>query len=438
LANSVIPQTSSPLLASSSAVLRWLALLGSLAGVLGLALGCSSDPMMGGGSGSGGGGGGGMSGGGTGGGPPIEDPGPAPSTCSPTASTMGMVTTPSPLISVGKRATGSAGVRDPGRAVDGAYPRNGAYIPAASLPGWVAIEVAAAPAAGPTRLMLTWADAGWTDYNKVADGGGPVDYVVETSADSTTGADGTWEMVAAVTANVVRERAHTFAFAGKSWVRMKVTAGTKDSAGMNAGVALDEIALYDVSQVGQGRPADSWFFMGDSITAGAFKRQLGAGTSFDAQVKAARPTFQPIMLNGGIGGELSAAGKQHIDDWLRFNPDFQHVAIMYGTNDSWGNKIPTPDFATNLNTIVDKVLAEGRVPILARIPFAAYQHKTLPPWNEVIDSITAAKGLPCGPDFYTWFRDHPEDLSPDGVHPSDAGYRSMNRLWAETVIHLYP
>jgi lysophospholipase L1-like esterase len=114
------------------------------------------------------------------------------------------------------------------------------------------------------------------------------------------------------------------------------------------------------------------------------------------------------------------------------------VGILYGTNDSWGNKLPdATGFRAELEELVQRLLDAGRVPFVGTIPFSTTAHDTLPEWNTVIDSVVADKGLPCGPDFYTWFRDHPDDLSSDGVHPNTAGYRSMNQIWAETMQAFY-
>jgi lysophospholipase L1-like esterase len=125
--------------------------------------------------------------------------------------------------------------------------------------------------------------------------------------------------------------------------------------------------------------------------------------------------------------------------WLEENPDFLHVGILYGTNDSWGNKDPVASgFQAQLEALVQGVRDAGRVPFVGTIPYSTTVHDTLPAWNAVIETVVAEKGLPCGPDFYTHFRDHPEDLSSDGVHPNTQGYRNMNRLWAETLRAFYP
>jgi acyl-CoA thioesterase I len=350
------------------------------------------------------------------------------------SSELGRVSAPSPLISVGKRVAASEAVTNLGVVVDGRYHGSATTtlpVPSEEVLSFVSIEVGA----GPERLLLIWTDAGWTDYD-VLSGGAPTSYRIETSGDSTDGIDGTWDIAVPEKQNTVRSRGDTLPFTGKSWVRFVATS-VMDGA---TNVRLDEIAVHDVSSAGAvDRPSDTWFFMGDSITQGGLQRQFGAD-SVDEVVHEALPDYYPAVINGGIGGELTSQGILHLMPWLdEANPDFFHVGIMYGTNDSWGNKDPVAaGFQTQLETLVDGVLATGRVPFVATIPYSSTAHDTLPAWNAVIETVVTERGLPCGPDFYTWFLEHPDDLSSDGVHPNTNGYRSMNALWAETMQGYYP
>jgi lysophospholipase L1-like esterase len=249
----------------------------------------------------------------------------------------------------------------------------------------------------------------------------------------------------------VRAREHSFDFTGKQWVKLVVTEASLTAAA-NAGaggaatgsaipVRLSEIELYDISAAGTGRPTDTWFFMGDSITQGAFTRSLGLAHAFNDYVQAAHPGFFPVMINGGVTSEYARHGLDHLqkDLWLELNPDLYFVAIGYGTNDSWGNKLPANvDFAEKMEAIVKFVLDAGRVPIMAQIPYASAEHETVQAFNQVIEDLRAKYNLPCGPDLYTWFGTHPDDLNSDGVHPNGNGYIHMNQQWAEAVSVLYP
>ncbi len=160
---------------------------------------------------------------------------------------------------------------------------------------------------------------------------------------------------------------------------------------------------------------------------------------FESVVRESHPDFYPAVIGGGVGGDLATHGLGDVEHWLELNPDMKYFAIGYGTNDSWGNKsVGSTSFESNMQGIIDAVLSAGRVPILARIPYSSTAHETLDQFNAVIDRLQADNGLPCGPDLYGWFLEHPEELGSDGVHPSNEGYLSMNRLWAEAADALYP
>jgi lysophospholipase L1-like esterase len=299
--------------------------------------------------------------------------------------------------------------------------------PSAANPAWVAINIGS----GYSRLLLNWTSTFNYNYNETTYGG-PGDYQVQTSGDSTNGADGTWTTVANVSGNYVRARAHTFDFTGKSWVRLLVTAPSATTNGN--GVAIDEIDIHDVSN----GIADTWFFMGDSITAGGFTRKASQQPSFAANINQMHPSYFPAMINGGIGGETSGSAVGHIDTWLQLNPDMKYWALAYGTNDAAGNNGNPAAFKANMQILIDRIKAAGRVPILAKIPYAIDgNHNTIPLFNQAIDELNTANGLMSGPDLYAWFQAHPEQLSSDGLHPNDAGSASINRLWAEAMSGLY-
>ncbi|WP_437810086.1 SGNH/GDSL hydrolase family protein [Sorangium sp. So ce1078] len=365
---------------------------------------------------TGGGGTGGGGTGGTGGGGGPDGPG----------------ITPNPIISRGKPAFASRGTASVIN--DGEYRSAGTWIagkPTEGAPAWVAIQVGA----GYERLLLSWTASYNYNYTDVQYGA-PEAYRVETSSDSTNGSDGTWKSVAEVTDNPVRTRAHSFDFSGQSWVRFVVTAAP--AASDETGVQLDEIDVHDISNGAE----DTWFFFGDSITAFAYDRDTPATQpSFAENVHAAHEAHYPAMINGGIGSELTGDALDRIDEALDLNPDVHFFAIGYGTNDSWGNHTDASTFKANLQELIDRIEAAGRVPVLARIPFSPDgNHDTLDVFNQAIDELTLENALVPGPDLYAWFEGHPEQLkpSPDLVHPLPAGLVAMNKLWAEAVDSLYP
>lgn len=335
----------------------------------------------------------------------------------------------SSIVSVGKTATASSGVTNLNYLNDGAFnfSQTTAFGTLEDGPEWVAIDVGE----GPSKLLLLFADAGYDTYTTLS-GGAPVGYTIETSADSTDGEDGEWETVVEVTDNTVRNRAHSFDFEGKSWVRFTATEADEGRT-----TRLVELMLHDVSNTSGDRPQDSWLFFGDSIHQAAMRRALGR-YSFENVVNDAHADFEPIMLNGSIGGETLDDALARIDSVIELNPDIQYFGIAYGTNDSWGNKSPEgASFREKLVELVETLLDAGRTPIIARIPYASEAHTTLPAFNTIIDDVTQEYDLPCGPDLYTWFLENPEQLGSDGVHPISQGDASINELWAGAASPLY-
>ena len=284
-------------------------------------------------------------------------------------------------------------------------------------------------------LLLEWNSSGTSDYISrpgVPSYGLPASYTISTSADSTDGRDGTWREVVSVTGNFARTRAHRFPFTGARWVRMTVTSAVPGPLGNT--FMIDEIGLHDAAE----GTDDTVFFLGDSLTAQAFTRCPTNQPSFAELVHRTAPEHFPAMINGGVDAVNSGYGVSVIQDWLALNPDFHIWAISYGTNDAW-QKAPPALFEAQLQTLVERIVAAGHVPVISRIPYASKgpADEDVQALNEAIDRVTARNGLLPGPDLYAWFSAHPGELSRDGVHPSDAGNRSINRLWYEALRPLY-
>lgn len=216
---------------------------------------------------------------------------------------------------------------------------------------------------------------------------------------------------------------------GQQWVRFVVTRAHD----VGQAISIDEIDVQDASAGN----ADSWMFVGDSITAAAFHRGLFEG-NFPERVHAVSPAFFPLMIGAGVGGTSTVDGVAHIDEWLAIHPHFQNWVISYGTNDS-ANADPqfAPAFGERLRFIVATLQAAGRTVFVPRIPYKTGGEAYLAPYNAEVDAVVGEYGLGAAPDLYAWFLAHPDQLY-DGVHPNDAGSRAMNQLWADAVRPLYP
>lgn len=326
---------------------------------------------------------------------------------------------PAPLLSRGKTVVADVDNGGAQALVDGHY--GGASWRPASLPARVSIRIGS----NYSQVLLCWSTSS-SDPAYSARTAAPRGYSVEVSADSTDGADGTWTTAVEVQNNSLRTRTHPVAFSGQTWIRLTVSQAPQ-------GVALDEIDIHGLSQP----HPDAVFFSGDSITAMAFTRSDARQPGYAEVVRAGHPEFFPATINGGVFGDRSADGVRRVGEGLATHPRFTLWALGYGTNDAREGTDPAA-FRADLQSMIDQVKAAGKIPVLARIPYsplAAYV--SIPTYNAIIDQLTAANGLVAGPDLYAWFSAHPEEMSGDGLHPTDQGLVSMNRLWAEALDGLY-
>ncbi|MDD6270185.1 MAG: GDSL-type esterase/lipase family protein, partial [Oscillospiraceae bacterium] len=179
--------------------------------------------------------------------------------------------------------------------------------------------------------------------------------------------------------------------------------------------------------------SDSFIFYGDSITACGMMNCYGTG--FAEYVNQIDSRYFPIQENGGIGGIRSSDGAANIDRWLEAFPG-QYVSIAYGTNDAWGNPSATEQYYENTAYMVEKILAAGKTPIVPKIPYATEPAvgDNVPAYNAMIEKIYENyPEVVKGPDFEAFFRENPDLLSSDGVHPGENGYAAMRELWAKTM-----
>jgi len=339
---------------------------------------------------------------------------------------------PRTLVSFGKRTVTRSGGSAP-MLVDGKF-RDAAWV--ADVGDWVAIEVGG----GMEELLLTWTSSGNYDHPEIRYGA-PASYRIDTSVDGTD-----WREVLTVVGNHVRVRTHRIPFREQRWLRFEVLSkeGTGPEFGGVNGIRIDEIELHDNSD----GKVDVWFFLGDSITAGAFTRDASQSPAFATRVWAADPSRYPLQMNGGYGGDTArdpGGDRPHslarLRQALSENDGIRVVALALGTND-FGD---IEGYRSAMTALVREVQGSGKVAIIPRIPWSAEAGRaeaTQEAMNEVVDALTRDFGLPKGPDFYAHFKANPHHLlgeeapewsRPDWLHPNVEGNKAINCLWAEAA-----
>lgn len=312
------------------------------------------------------------------------------------------------------------------------------YLTDGYLTNWKsssAKEIALNVGEGPQKLLINWesfGDCAWaTNFTSGCGHSGVAlsNFKILTSANSTDGSDGDWEVAATIVNNPVMARGVTIDFAGKSWFKF----ASEGDVGQ-----ILEIEAFDMSNGG----TDTWFFMGTSISQMGIKQQDTDSTT--AQLIHARfPEYTPAMLRGGIGCINSTEVVEHLNEYLEYAGNVKFWAIEMGTNDAWGGGDWNLDtYKKNMQTIIDSAKAHGITPILARIiatDSAKAGWQINPAFLKAVDKLVEDNNLPAGPDFFAYFKEHPEQLASDGVHPNGEakGGQAMHHLWAEALAPLY-
>ncbi len=155
--------------------------------------------------------------------------------------------------------------------------------------------------------------------------------------------------------------------------------------------------------------------------------------------------FPNTVANWGTGGATSAAGARLISLTLSTVPWAKYFLVMYGTNDAFlPNPVPSGkgkrpgdpgyrgSYKDNMQKIISAILAAGKIPCLAKVPYAtspSIDISSIREYNIVIDELVTENNIAVTPpDFFTYFQKHPEEIA-DGMHPNKIGYESMANLW---------
>ena len=297
---------------------------------------------------------------------------------------------------------------------------------------YLAYDLSGVPQAQRRTINVAWYSGAWNNYDytvlKESAGASLSAYKISVnSADGGSYPESGWKEVVSVKDYTAHSGQQVISFAGYNWVRIEVEGVQNGGTSVNLNV--------DIHDCSDGL-VDSWMFYGDSITAGGMVTFSAGEGNFADLLHGLDARFYPAQENGGIGGIFSTDGKNNIDRWLKQFPG-QYASIAYGTNDCWGDQTGADRYYENLVYMIRAIQAAGKTAVLPKIPYSLEKgiSANIDRYNAKIDQIY--KEFPdviAGPDFYSYFKENPDGLSADGVHPNDKGYNAMRRLWAETAL----
>jgi lysophospholipase L1-like esterase len=322
---------------------------------------------------------------------------------------------------------------------------NTCTAPSAASPEWLAYDLSGVPTAHRGQVVLSWYNDLMTgDYDHTVVGDTAYNNVGAYTIDANTAPGGTvptsgWTTLVTVAGNKKSSMQHVLNLAGYNWVRLNATAS--DGSSGNNGIAID----MDVQDASAG-VADDWIFYGDSITQDGLSHDdrsaVGGGTvgTLAQAVNADNPGYFPLYQDGGIGGLTSASGASLVPGWLNLFPG-RYVVLAYGTNDannaSSGDASIVQPYYNNMATMIQAVIAAGKVPVLPTIPYGktASLKANVPTLNAQIPKLLAAfPQAVAGPDLYSFFQANSGLISSDNIHPSwDNGYAAYRQQWAAWI-----
>ncbi|HWP93828.1 MAG TPA: GDSL-type esterase/lipase family protein, partial [Thermodesulfobacteriota bacterium] len=229
---------------------------------------------------------------------------------------------------------------------------------------------------------------------------------------------------------------------------------------------------------------DYYVGFGDSITRGSGDNIVSDNVSADGRNSGGG--YEPILnnllttnkgyphtvKNEGVSGNLSIDGLNRVSTMLSSHPDSQYLLILFGTNDAKSSP-PVPSgmglnpgdpgyngtFKDNVQRIIDAVINEGKIPLLAKVPYAlgsssngtpfpdpdtAPQNMLIQEYNVVIDELISANNIQVSPpdlfvapDLYNHFRNNYLNNGgseyADNLHPNGTGYQSIANLWEVSI-----
>jgi lysophospholipase L1-like esterase len=220
---------------------------------------------------------------------------------------------------------------------------------------------------------------------------------------------------------------------------------------------------------------DYYVAVGDSITKGSGDNVSSDNTSKDGRNTGGgyEPILNDLLTNAkgyphtvakeGVAGHMTVDGLTLIPTLLQRHPKARYNLIQYGTNDSGASgALPVPSgeglnpgdpgyagsFKDNMQRIITAFVRAGQTPLLAKVPIviapcascepfpdpdAEPPNRLIQAYNRVIDELVIANGIQVTPpDFYTYFKSHPEEFS-DNLHPDGPGYQAMANLWFQAL-----
>lgn len=192
------------------------------------------------------------------------------------------------------------------------------------------------------------------------------------------------------------------------------------------------LAVLTLALAGPALASDTWVFLGDSLTVG----MVGDGAGFVSDVRE-KFGVQIRAVNTSRVGKHVTEYVNEIDGILARNPEAKYFPFLIGANDVCDYSASRATWLRGkLVTVLDKIVAAGRTPILMRLSFRRKNGDPLAPFNtNVYDPLirrycprwfdeSTGRGRV---DLHTFLKNNANYLAGDGIHYTGTGYREARR-----------
>lgn len=187
-------------------------------------------------------------------------------------------------------------------------------------------------------------------------------------------------------------------------------------------------------------------FFGTSITSigSVFPDGSSRGASCWATWACLLSNSQILWVrNAGALGDTTVTAIARFDrDILPYINGIDIVVIEQGTNDAYVDLRPVAQFASNIKTLVTRVLSLGKIPILCTVMQRSDIGSTLvEQYNAFLQQFALLNGIDLW-DFYSAVINPATGLTnvantSDGLHPSNAGARLMGQAAATAALNRF-
>jgi hypothetical protein len=181
------------------------------------------------------------------------------------------------------------------------------------------------------------------------------------------------------------------------------------------------------AETGSNASVNGWYLASRPFRLPKLDRSFTARNGMDTGRFLAGWPPMPTIDQMFTAGQTNPDGRQY--------RDAEMCVIMLGTNDIYLSNVT--DFRKHLNTIIDKIQANGTIVVLTTLSPFRKRMDGVDAFNKAIYDVARTRGLPLIDYYAEIVRRRPDDwdgslISPDGVHPSSFAVLPDGRRYEST------